>query len=173
MRSIVWCLIGLMLAFLVTPAHASADGYGIHLESTVSLGTECGSDSHLTLPPGDHTVTVCLSARNGTDQTMYLHDIVAERLGPLVEESLYTLPADASVFYTYPIRLARSAALVSRWIAWGEGGRSGCAVAWSLIRVAMPAGATDVDGDDDTSGNPLYYTVPFDTALSCPPPTGI
>ena len=172
MRIRSWTSVALLLCALAPGVQASPDGYGIDLQSTVGLGPECADDAHLTLPPGNHTVTVCLRATNASDKTLYLHDVVAERLGPLLDGVLYTLPAHESVIYTYPIRLARSAALVSRWISWGLRGRAGCAVAWSLVRVAIPPNANDLDPSDDAVGNPLYYTVPFDTALSCPPPTG-
>jgi hypothetical protein len=131
------------------------DGYGLKLESTVGLGPACADSSNLTLPLGTHEVTVCLRATNASDNTLYLHDIVAERLGHLVDAQLYTLPGNESIFYTYTLGLDRSAALVSRWTAYGDRGIVACAVAWSLVLI---------------QGRAQQQDIPFDTTLVCPQP---
>jgi hypothetical protein len=130
-----------------------ADGYGLQLQSTVGLGPNCADSANLTLPPGEQEVTVCLQALNATDNTLYLHEIVSERLGKLVGNELYTLPGNQSIFYTYSLPLDMSAALVSRWVASNERGPVACAVAWSLVLIQSQSRRADI---------------PFDTTLVCP-----
>ncbi len=130
-----------------------ADGYGLQLQSTVGLGPNCADSPNLTLPPGVQDVTVCLQALNATDNTLYLHEIVSERLGKLVSDELYTLPGNQSIFYTYSVSLDLSAALVSRWVASNERGPVACAVAWSLVLIQSQSRRADI---------------PFDTTLVCP-----
>ncbi|MCB1601140.1 MAG: hypothetical protein KDI60_21620 [Xanthomonadales bacterium] len=130
-----------------------ADGYGLQLQSTVGLGPNCAETANLTLPPGAQEVTVCLQALNATDNTLYLHEIVSERLGTVVANVFYTLPGNESVFYTYSVPLDLSAALVSRWLASNERGPVACAVAWSLVLIESHSRRADI---------------PFDTTLVCP-----
>lgn len=160
---LIFVLLALAIGVFGVQAHAQSgdsrapelmDGYGLKLQSTVGLGPNCADSQNLVLPAAPREVTVCLEAFNVTDSTLYLHDVVSERLGTLVSAELYTLPANSSILYTYALSLDRSAALVSRWIAANESGPIACAVSWSLVqfqsRLRPPT------------------EIPLDTTLVCP-----
>ena len=126
----------LAATLLLVPALllAQANEAAFQLESTVGLDhATCSDQAHLTLPAGPTEVVVCLTLTNNGVDTLFLHQIVSEQLGVQEPGALYTLPVNASVFYTYAARLDSSTGLVSRWESEDLLGRRYCQIAWSIV----------------------------------------